>query len=122
VHLREITSTVMHDAGNLRNAEQRELFLSGLRLATGENRSIDEVHRPGDRMLGSPEPPAAADKSAVGRSLPVPDEPSLAVLPFLYLSGDSEQEYFADGITDDHGNVALSLPVSSPPALPTRRA
>jgi TolB-like protein/predicted ATPase/class 3 adenylate cyclase len=35
-HLREITSTVMHDAGNLRNAAHRELFLSGLRLATGE--------------------------------------------------------------------------------------
>jgi adenylate cyclase len=36
-HLRDITSTVMHDAGNLRNAEHRELFLSGLRLAIGED-------------------------------------------------------------------------------------
>src|SRR6516225_6782996 len=64
--LRRITSGIGRGDSWFRNAEHRELYLSGLRLATGENRSIDEVHRPGDRPLGSPEPPAA-DKSAVGR-------------------------------------------------------
>ena len=34
--LRAITSVVMPDTGHLRNAEHRELFLSGLRLAAGE--------------------------------------------------------------------------------------
>ena len=29
------------------------------------------------------------------------DKPSIAVLPFTNLSGDPEQEYFADGVTDD---------------------
>lgn len=33
--------------------------------------------------------------------LPLPDKPSVAVLPFVNMSGDSEQEYFADGITED---------------------
>src|SRR6516165_1142817 len=32
---------------------------------------------------------------------PLPDKPSIAVLPFQNLSGDQEQEYFADGIVDD---------------------
>src|SRR5262249_37805860 len=34
-------------------------------------------------------------------SLPLPDKPSLAVLPFLNLSGDPEQEYFADGMVEE---------------------
>ncbi|MFY9317811.1 MAG: adenylate/guanylate cyclase domain-containing protein [Burkholderiales bacterium] len=42
-------------------------------------------------------PAAAADAIA----LSLPDKPSVAVLPFTNMSGDPEQEYFADGITED---------------------
>src|SRR5215471_5984578 len=33
--------------------------------------------------------------------LPLPDKPSIAVLPFTNMSSDSEQEFFADGLTED---------------------
>ena len=46
-------------------------------------------------------PPAAPEREA----LPLPDRPSIAVLPFRNLSGDPEQEYFADAITDDIVNA-----------------
>jgi adenylate cyclase len=36
-----------------------------------------------------------------GKPLPLPDKPSIAVLPFQNMSGDPEQEYFADGIVED---------------------
>ena len=46
----------------------------------------------------------AAAKSPSGPAppaLPLPDKPSLAVLPFANLSGDPEQEYFADGMVEE---------------------
>jgi adenylate cyclase len=36
-----------------------------------------------------------------GATLSLPDKPSIVVLPFDNMSGDPEQEYFADGITED---------------------
>jgi TolB-like protein/Tfp pilus assembly protein PilF len=45
-------------------------------------------------------PPAAAP-APVGAGLSLPDKPSIAVLPFDNLSGDPDQEYFADGISED---------------------
>jgi TolB-like protein/class 3 adenylate cyclase len=45
----------------------------------------------------------SAEKSAVAPTpaLPLPDKPSIAVLPFANMSGDPEQEYFADGMVEE---------------------
>src|SRR5713101_3339286 len=43
-------------------------------------------------------------------SLPLPDIPSIAVLPFTNMSGDREQEYFSDGITDDLTTALSRIP------------
>jgi TolB-like protein/Tfp pilus assembly protein PilF len=40
----------------------------------------------------------------------LPDKPSIAVLPFTNMSGDREQEYFSDGITDDLTTALSRLP------------
>jgi adenylate cyclase len=43
----------------------------------------------------------ASRSPAAGAALPLPDKPSVAVLPFTNMSGDPEQEFFADGIAED---------------------
>ena len=45
--------------------------------------------------------PAVPNRLPVGDALTLPDKPSIAVLPFTNMSGDPEQEYFADGMVDD---------------------
>jgi TolB-like protein len=47
--------------------------------------------------------PASAPESAIpaATTLPLPDKPSIAVLPFANMSGDPEQEYFVDGMVEE---------------------
>jgi adenylate cyclase len=42
--------------------------------------------------------------------LPLPDKPSIAVLPFTNMSSDAEQEFFADGIAEDVTTALLRYP------------
>ena len=44
---------------------------------------------------------AAAAAAPAPRTLPLPDKPSIVVLPFTNLSDDPEHAYFADGVTED---------------------
>jgi adenylate cyclase len=45
--------------------------------------------------------PGDAAMVEASNGLPLPDKPSLAVMPFQNMSGDPEQEYFADGIVEE---------------------
>jgi adenylate cyclase len=45
-------------------------------------------------------PPPIEPASVERMAFPLPDKPSIAVLPFVNMGGDPEQEYFCDGITD----------------------
>src|SRR5260370_3571818 len=60
--------------------------------------------------FGSDETSALSTNTSAGPAevLVLPDRPSIAVLPFQNMSGDAEQEYFADGIVEDI-ITALSL-------------
>lgn len=53
--------------------------------------------RPGASPAVDSKPPPASNATP----LPLPDKPSIAVLSFQNISGDPDQEYFADGIVED---------------------
>ncbi len=57
-----------------------------------------------------PPTPSASIPPAQPPALPLPDTPSIAVLPFTNMSGDRDQEYFSDGITDDLITALSRLP------------
>ncbi|SHN85554.1 TolB amino-terminal domain-containing protein [Bradyrhizobium erythrophlei] len=86
--------------------------INAARTAIGDNgedqRLIRTVLRKGIRFVGAvreEEKPVVATTGVATEqarfALPLPDRPSVAVLPFSNMSGDSEQDYFADGICED---------------------
>ena len=53
---------------------------------------------------------AIAERPMRHTPLPLPDKPSLAVLPFQNMTGDAEQDYFVDGIVEEITTAISRLP------------
>jgi len=74
-----------------------------LRRALRDNakrpRYIETLHRRGYRFIGKTVTEKAPD--AATPALQLPDRPSIAVLPFVNMSDDADQEHFADGVSED---------------------
>src|SRR6195256_5038868 len=92
--------------------------INAARTAVGDNgreqQLIRTIPRKGSRFIGAVNAPADDNQQALAADLPsdgihepsrpvlpLPDRPAIAVLPFTNMSGDPEQEYFLDGISED---------------------
>src|SRR3954454_9276911 len=74
---------------------------SALKDDARQPRYIETLHRRGYRFIGKPAPAEKDQANGRAGALPLPDRPSIAVLPFTNMSGDADQHYFADGISED---------------------
>jgi len=71
---------------------------SALKDDARQPRYIETLHRRGYRFIGKPAPAQKDQANGRARALPLPDRPSIAVLPFMNMSGEADQDYFADEI------------------------
>ena len=62
------------------------------------------------RVVADDESQEPAPVSAARKRLSPPEEPSVAVLPFVNLSGDAKQDYFADGLMMDITTKLVKIP------------
>ncbi len=89
--------------------------INAMRKALGdsgeEQRLIRTVARKGIRFVGSVTEDAVSATSAPPPEapLPLPDKPSIAVMPFQNMSGDPGQEYFCDGMVEEIINGLSSM-------------
>ena len=89
-----ISGRVHEDAAGKVALEGEDLGERSLKNIARPVRVYRVAMRPLATRAAAPDPP---DRM----SLPLPDKPSIAVLPFQNMRGDAEQEYFADGLTED---------------------
>jgi len=74
---------------------------SALKDDARQPRYIETLHRRGYRFIGKPAAPQKVQSNGKAPGLPWPDRPSIAVLPFTNMSEGADQDYFADGISED---------------------
>ena len=82
-----------------------QVHVSALRKAlaedVGNQRHIVTVPGRGYRFVDQPAGSQSTGFWSAGAAAPCADKPSIAVLPFQNMSGDPQQDYFADGIVED---------------------
>jgi TolB-like protein/class 3 adenylate cyclase len=81
----------------------------GAEFADIGEQSLKNIARP-LRVYRIGPSPATEQLTVPPAALPLPDKPSIAVLPFANMSGDPEQEYFADGMVEEITTAISRLP------------
>jgi TolB-like protein/Tfp pilus assembly protein PilF len=87
IRLYKMCERLLHDELGVAPAAETTALLEQIKLGDGRAMSLAKT---------APSPAAPDEESS-----PLPDRPSIAVLPFDNLSGDPEQDYFADGMAED---------------------
>jgi len=105
----DLVASIWH--GRIVSESALSTRINALRVAIGdsggEQRLVKTLPRKGIRFVGAvheeqkPQAATASDAAGDQGSLILPDKPSIAVLPFINMDRDPQQEYFADGVAEE---------------------
>jgi TolB-like protein len=120
-----LTLAWYHGHKGLKGVSQGELMITSILLVIAAGLLTALVRTPAEPVTQSREPPALASQAAtpalsftnalVQGSPPVPAA-SIAVVPFVNLTGDANKEYFSDGMAEELINLLAEVPGLKVPA------
>jgi len=111
-----LTLAWYHGHKGLRSVSQGELMIASILLVIGAGLLVVLVRAPSENAEAPVAATAAAPSATTGATTPSTPRTSIAVMPFVNLTGDASKDYLGDGMSEELINMLTKVPGLKVPA------